>query len=275
MTQNEPFVVGAAMTSFDMPKFRDWLFSANRDLEIQDPCIPALLDADWKPLAQMLKSQLDGYTGRMGIHGPFHGVNISAFDSKIQQTIRDRMLQALEFVEFVGATHMVIHSPFNYFGNQFLNFGRASKLQMQIDATHRTMNDVVAAASDLNCTIVIENIYDKNPAMLLALVNSFESDFVKMSLDIGHAMIMHTTAGGPTPDQWVAAAGTKLGHIHIQDTDSMDDRHWPPGKGHINFYALFEALKKVDNRPRLILEMDNSDWIMEGATHLIDEGLIS
>lgn len=267
---NQPFTVGAALMSYDLPKHLDWILAENRDLEIQDPCMPAILDADWRPLAAQINSLLDGYSGRMGVHGPFYGIKINSFDTKIQQTIRDRMMQALEFVETVNATHMVIHSPFDYFGNQFLNLTKAERLKMEIAATHQTLKGVVAAAADLGCTIVIENIHDKNPAMLLDLVNSFESDFVKMSLDIGHAMVIHKMGGGPSPDQWVAAAGSQLGHIHIQDTDGLDDRHWPPGKGNINFYAFFEELKKLNHTPRLILEMDKSDWIMEGAENLVN-----
>ena len=272
MSLSSPFSVGAALLSFELPKHKDWLMEGHRDIEIQDPCMPAILDSDWKPLAAIIKSQLEGYTGRMGVHGPFYGIKISAFDTKIQDTIRGRMMQALEFIEAVGATHMVIHSPFEYFGNHFQNFAKGDRLKLEIEAVHSTLKGVVPAAADLGCTIVIENIYDKNPAMLLDLVNSFESDFVKMSLDVGHAMIMHQF-GGPSPDQWVAAAGNQLGHVHLQDTDGLEDRHWAPGKGNINFYALFEALQKLDQLPRLILELDNKDWIPEGFEHLKSQGL--
>ena len=259
--------------SFDLPKYKEWILAENRDLEIQDPCMPAILDADWRPLAAQINAQLDGYSGRMGIHGPFYGIKINAFDTKIQQTISERMMQALEFAETINATHMVIHSPFDYFGNHFLNLTKADRLKMEIAAAHQTLKDVIPAAADLGCTIVIENIHDKNPAMLLALVNSFGSEFVKMSLDIGHAMVIHKMGGGPSPDQWVAAAGSQLGHIHIQDTDGLDDRHWPPGRGDINFFAFFEEIKKLNHTPRLILEMDKSDWIIEGAEHLVDQGM--
>ncbi len=272
MSSNNPLSVGAALLSFDLPKYKDWIMPTNRDLEIQDPCMPAILDADWRPLASQLKSQLDGYTGRMGVHGPFYGIKINAFDTKIQQVVRDRMLQALEFVAAVGATHMVIHSPFDYFGNQFLNLTKGKRLKLEIEAAHSTLNEVVANAADLGCTIVIENIHDKNPATLLALVRSFESDFVKMSLDVGHAMLMHQV-GGPSPDQWVAAAGDLLGHVHLQDTDGLQDRHWAPGKGSLNFYALFEELNNLNHVPRLILEMDKSDWILDGYQHLEALGL--
>ena len=273
MSKNKELIVGGALKSFDLLPFQKWILEHNRDLEIQDPCLPALLDADWKNLAKNIGSILDGYTGRMGVHGPFFGLNIGAYDRRIQQVVRDRMLQALEFVEFINATHMVIHSPFNPFGNAFLNLGQSNK--MVLDAAHESLKDAVKVAEDLNCTIVIENIYDKNPAPLLELVQSFESDFVKMSLDTGHAMIMHKMGNGPTPDQWAAAAGDLLGHVHIQDTDGMDDRHWPPGRGAINFFPLFEQIKSLKQTPRLILEMDEVDWILEGNRHLVDQALVA
>jgi len=235
--------------------------------------MPAILDADWRPLAHQIKGNLDGYTGRMGVHGPFYGIKINAFDTKIQDMIRGRMMQALEFIEAVEATHMVIHSPFDFFGNHFINFGKEDRLKLEIEAVHSTLKGVVSAAADLGCTIVIENIHDKNPDKLLALVQSFESDFVKLSLDIGHAMLMHRY-GGPSPDQWVAAAGDWLGHVHIQDTDGLADRHWAPGKGGINFYAFFEALKQLNHAPRLILELDKSDWILDGFSYLETQGFV-
>lgn len=267
MTSNNPPAVGAALLSFDLPKYRDWILSENRDIEIQDPCMPAILDADWRPLAGQIKSQLDGYTGRMGVHGPFYGIKINAFDTKIQQVVRDRMMQALEFVEAIQATHMVIHSPFDYFGNHFLNLTKGTRRKLEIEAAHSTLKDVVSTAADLGCTIVIENIHDRNPDLLLDLVQSFKSDFVRMSLDVGHAMLMQQI-GGPSADQWVAAASDLLGHVHIQDTDGLQDRHWPPGKGSLNFFALFEELNALNHTPRLILEMDKSDWILEGYEHL-------
>jgi sugar phosphate isomerase/epimerase len=85
--------------------------------------------------------------------------------------------------------------------------------------------------------LVFEGIQDKHPGPLLALVGSFESDLVRMSLDIGHAMITNRL-GGPPVDQWVREAGPMLAHLHLQDSDGNIDRHWVPGQGQMNWYAL-------------------------------------
>ena len=54
----------------------------------------------------------DGYTGRLGIHGPFWGFKIDSQDPLIRSVVTRRLLQGLEACEMVGATQMVIHSPF-------------------------------------------------------------------------------------------------------------------------------------------------------------------
>jgi sugar phosphate isomerase/epimerase len=93
-----------------------------------------------------------------------------------------------------------------------------------------------------------------------------------MSLDTGHAFITHRL-GGPPPDQWVREAGALLEHLHLQDTDGNVDRHWAPGNGAINWYALFEALGDLEHRPRLILELRQPREIERAAAWLAERGL--
>jgi sugar phosphate isomerase/epimerase len=79
--------------------------------------------------------------------------------------------------------------------------------------------------------------------------------------------------GGPTPDQWAADAGELLGHVHVVDNDGQYDRHWMPGWGNINWYALFEALRKGAAEPRLILELKDTDEIERAAEWLTAQGV--
>ncbi|MBC8100744.1 MAG: sugar phosphate isomerase/epimerase, partial [Armatimonadetes bacterium] len=107
--------------------------------------------------------------------------------------------------------------------------------------------------------LVIENIFDHHPLMLTALVRSFESEYVRQSLDTGHAYINYTQ-GAPAVDYWVKTAGELLGHVHLQDTDGYSDRHWTIGDGKIDWRCLFAALAELPQQPRLVLELaDNTD----------------
>jgi sugar phosphate isomerase/epimerase len=56
--------------------------------------------------------------------------------------------------------------------------------------------------------------------------------------------------------------------VHLQDTDGLSDRHWCPGNGNLNWYALFTALAALPQRPRLILELHDYAEIPTGAAYL-------
>jgi sugar phosphate isomerase/epimerase len=272
MTIHEPPLVGAALPIALLAEHRDWLIEGQRDLEIQDPCVPQVLDGDWGALARRARDLLDGYRGRLGVHGPFMGLNLIGYDPKIQAAVTERLLQGIAFAAELGASHMVVHSPFMFFGSPFLAHTPANRLEDEIALAHQTLERVVAAAEQAGCTLVIENIQDTNPAPLLALVRSFESERVRMSLDIGHALLTQRI-GGPPPDQWVRDAGPLLAHVHLQDSDGHLDRHWAPGSGAINWYALFEAVTEQQQAPRLILELRDQRQAVAGARWLAERGM--
>jgi len=270
-TQSLP-VVGAAMPIGLLPTHRNWLLEhQGRDLELQDGYMPAVLDGDWKPLVAKAKEALDGYTGRLGIHGPYDGLWMASSDPLVRRMIAERYNKALEFAADLGATHMVIHSPFLFFGHPQMAHTFANGLRQQIEYVHDTLEAVLPMARNLGLTLVIENISDTSPAPLRALVQSFDSEHLRMSLDVGHAFLMQQV-GGPTPDQWVLEAGQLLGHVHLQDNDGFLDRHWNPGQGSINWRALFRALAKIDARPRMILEVRGPE-IAPAWSWMVEQGL--
>ena len=105
---------------------------------------------------------------------------------------------------------MAVNSPFMFFGSPFLPHSLAYDQEAQLELAHLTLEPVLKLVRDIGCTLVTEGIQDKHPAPLLALVRSFATDLVRMSLDIGHAMITNRLGGPPTPlqfavqerDQW-------------------------------------------------------------------------
>lgn len=267
-------ILGASLSCSLLDDHAEWLVSEQRDLEIPDVASnPSLLDGDIPALAASVRATLAGYEGRIGIHAPYEGLPLLTRDPRLQSLATDRLCQALDFVEGIGGSHMVVHSPFLFFGaNPFVAHSATNGRDGQIALVHKVLDPVVARAEEIDCTIVIEGIHDRHPDPLLALVRSFDSDFVRMGLDIGHAFITHRL-GGPPVDQWVREAGPVLGHLHLQDTDGDIDRHWVPGTGRMNWHALFDALAEQSHNPRLILELKQSHRVREGAAWLQSQGL--
>ena len=280
-------MLGAAMPIKHLKEHHVWLLEhGGRDLELQDSCRSEVIDGDWKPLVKEAKTMLEGFTGRIGIHGPYDGLHIGAWDGAVQRFVTERYLKALEFAEGLGEAfdahgrlHMVMHSPFLFFGHPMVTHTKATGLEDQIGWVHATLEKVIERAASIGCVIVIENIRDTNPNPLLELVASFKSESVRMSLDVGHANLMQAI-GGPTPDAWVRAAGHLLGHVHLQDNDAMNDYHWPAGRGGINWQTLLLAIKNLETmqadrpanliQPRLILEVRE---VEQAANFLVGHGL--
>jgi sugar phosphate isomerase/epimerase len=269
--QNLP-TLGVALPLAGVRLHRDWIFEKQRDLEIQDFCQADVLEGDWRSLADQCKAELDGYAGRLGLHGPFWGFGIASMDKDIRAVVARRMMQGLEACEALGATQMVIHSPYTTWDHNNLDNNPGSR-QGVVERAHATLGAAVKRAEEIGCVLVIENIEDVDAHIRVELARSFDSPSVRVSIDTGHANYAHGSTGGPPVDYYVHAAGDMLHHVHLQDTDGYADRHWNPGEGNIAWPAVFRALSRIGGQPRLILEVRDKETVRAGADHLIGLGL--
>ncbi|MEM7736369.1 MAG: TIM barrel protein [Deinococcota bacterium] len=259
--------IGAALMTDQLEPHLDWLKNGARDLEIQDFYQADLLDGDWRSKVDEATKLLGDYPGRMGIHGPFWGLDIANPDPLMREGVQKRLLQGLGAAEALGASHMVVHSPIDPWLHRHILHNDKQRHYV-LDLMKKTLEQPLAEAERIGCTLVIENIKDLDLRLLRDLVSAFDSASLRMSIDVGHAYCMHIQHGAPTPDQYVAAAGSYLAHVHLQDSDGYIDRHWLPGEGDIGFKALFEELAKLEQEPRLIIEVKNKAAVQEAAVWL-------
>jgi len=265
-------VIGAALTVADLERLHNWVMESGRDVELQEFCIPEVLNADWRPLVERYRKLLDGYTGRLGIHGPFWEFDISTRDPDIRAVIQKRLTQGLDVCEALGATNMVIHSPFTIWGHN--NYDNSDgEIERFTRRVHKCIGAAVKRAAEIGCEIVLENVEDIDPHARVRLADTFNSPALKISLDTGHAYYCYKIQGAPPVDYFVKAAGKKLAHIHLQDMDGFADRHWAPGEGEIAWKSVFEAISRYCDNPRLILELDDRKRLVQGAEYLASLGL--
>lgn len=260
-------LLGAAMPLDILEENLEFIIGEHRDLEIQDFIDVSLLKGDWKTPASRIKTLLEGYRGRLGIHGPFWGLNFSNPDADIRKIVTERYLQGLEVCEYMGATQMVIHSPYNFWYNNNIGNVPASSTQI-IEYAHDTLAPVVKYAENIGCTLVVENIEDIDPEARCLLADSFQSPAVAISIDTGHAQFTHGSLNACPVDYFVRAAGNRLQHVHLQDADGYADRHWEIGKGNIHWESVFAALAELESNPRLILELRDKKAILPSVNYL-------
>jgi len=265
-------VIGAALTVAELASYRDWVLDKHRDVELQSFHTAEVLNGDWAPIAAEAKRLLDGYQGRLGIHGPFWGFTIDSMDPDVRAVVQKRMTQGLDVCEAVGATQMVIHSPFTTWDYNNLDMMEGARDKLFTNA-HLTLDAIVARAESQGVTLVMENIEDIDPLDRKRLVESFGSAALKLSIDTGHAQYAHGSTGAPPVDYFVRLAGEMLDHIHLQDADGHADRHWGLGEGNILWTSVFRAIGELPVRPRLLLELRDKAFIPSSMAYLAARGL--
>lgn len=270
----KPLKIGACLKTSEIAQHRDWLFEAARDIELQDFMTHAALTSEFEDRIAAAKTALDGHNGRVGIHGPYEGLDIDNKDAELRPIITARFLKALEAADQIGARQMVLHSPYTaWYQNNI--FGFAGYAQSKLDRIHDVLGPVVRAAEEMGITLVIENIQDIRPETRRAMVDSFGSSAIALSIDTGHAQLARRTASAPPVADFVADAGAQLAHVHLQDVDGHADRHWAPGEGEIEWTAVFRALSTLESAPHLVLELRDKTDIPKGFRALHDLGLVA
>ncbi|MFN4171022.1 MAG: sugar phosphate isomerase/epimerase family protein [Pseudorhodobacter sp.] len=265
-------VLGAAMTLDMLDLHRDWMLSAPRDLEIQSFCTARALTGDLSGPIARTRKLIDGLEGRIGLHGPYIGFTLDSADPDVAMIVQKRLMQALGVCEAIGATQMVVHSPVTGWDHGG-HLDDPNEPLIQIEKLRYLLGPVLKRAEDSGVTLVMENIEDVDPAARCRIVDALASPALKVSLDTGHAQYAHVRLGAPPVDLYVKAAGKRLDHVHLQDSDGFADRHWHPGDGPLNWRAIFAALARLKQNPRLILEVNDLRGLRKGADHLIAMGL--
>lgn len=269
---NTPPLLGAALSLDMLAHHHAWVMESQRDLELQSFCWPNTAEADLGPMIARAKSLLDGHTGKRGLHGPFMSFNIDCADPQIVEIIRARMLRTLDICAELAADQMVIHSPYGLWNEADRATDPAAAF-IQVERVRYVLAPVLKQAEALGVALVIENVEDIDPHARVALAAALKSPHLRVSLDTGHAQMMHSRCGAPPVDAFVLAAGAALEHVHLQDVDGFADRHWHPGEGMIAWRAVFAALAKLPQMPRLILEVNDERGIRNGAEYLAALGL--
>lgn len=188
------------------------------------------------------------------VHAPLTTNVLGAPD---EQWRREKVYVLGEFLRFSGAIEaraMVVHPIPNPI---FVADPEDPALPgLMGPAVRRSLDDLGPIAERAGVPILLENLpYDcdyplLNMAELRPLVDEYPPAQVGLIIDTGHAVLT-----GLDPADEIRIAGERLLGTHLQDTDGLDDRHWLPGTGVIDWDAVREALVQVEYRGAWTFEM--------------------
>ena len=169
---------------------------------------------------------------------PHLGVDLASPDDDVRARDIDTVVSCFEPFAELGGFASILHPS--------RGDVRAGETQTRIDAFRRSLDTLTARAEQLGIRLACENLQHKGEPRPLCRMEDLRRvvdeypETVGICLDTGHA-----NNNGLDPADEARIAGDRLIALHLQDTDALEDRHWPPGLGNINWRRVGAALTEI------------------------------
>lgn len=196
------------------------------DIELDQYCDPRKIDGELAEDARLEIEGLLGKTAKCTLHAPFSELFPAAIDPKARQLAMERLQQAAEYAVLYKAEKMIVHSgwvPLVFFK------------EWHEDRSVEFWEELMAGRND-GLTIVVENVMDDEPYMMLKLIERIKNPNIKLCFDVGHAACVSKV---PVME-WLEVLAPHLGHLHIHNNDGTHDWHKPVFDGIVDMEAFLD-----------------------------------
>jgi len=130
---------------------------------------------------------------------------------------------------------------------------RPDERQPRLDQCRRSIEELLPLAQEYHFSLNVEYLprtcLGNCPEELEYLVAPFDAAHVGICLDVNHVMERHSALPAI-----VARLTPRINSFHISDYDGVDEMHWFPGQGVIDWPRLMDAVRSIDHGVLLIYE---------------------
>lgn len=204
-------------------------------VEMQVFSMPEVLSTDFRHLLKRMASRLALVKGPIGYHGAFVDTVHYSPDREVMRTARMRYLQSMDLAESLGARYVLFHSQYN----------PLIRLRTYPEIYHGQSllfwPDMIDEAARRGLTIYVENMFDDSPGPLRRLADAVDSPCLKLCLDVSHCAL-HSNLD---VEDWIAAFGPHLRHVHLNDCKDTYDDHLGLGQGVLDLPRIIRTLKQT------------------------------
>ena len=191
------------------------------------------------------------------IHAPFLDLNPGALDPSIRAVSHHRIQQVMQAAELLRPRVIVVHPGYDdirYGGNRLL------WLKNSIDFWRA----FVPKARELGTILAVENIFEKEPSTIKALIEAIDDPCVRHCFDVGHWNMFATV----TLEEWFSELGEYVVESHIHDNHGESDEHLPVGEGVIDFEQFFPILTQYAPEAVWTIEAHNTEHLQRALKNI-------
>jgi len=196
--------------------------------------------AEVKAMGERLSAEGIG----VSVHGPLFDLNPGSLDRIIRDYTKFNFMRCLNISALLKASIVVFHLGLNPLIPKDYR-------ELWLKTSMKTWRPVVNQAKRLGIVIAIENMFLNAPHLLRDVVDSVDSPYMQVCLDIGHVNVYSTVP----LEEWLRVLGTRTVKIHINDNDARNDLHLAFGEGNMNYELVYALLQKHRINAIMTLEM--------------------
>ena len=224
-------------------------------LEIAEYCTAWNLDNKLSETDAQVQKKLAEIPKRV-LHAPFNELFPCAIDPKARTLASERYWQAIRLAEKYGAEKVIIHGGYN---------PRIYYPQWYVEQSILFWNDFL---QETNMLIVLENVLEETPDMLLDIVKGVGDPRLRLCLDVGH---VNAYSQIPVMD-WLKAWAPYLSHFHLHNNDGSCDSHCALNQGTIPMQELLLATQELCPEATFTLEVMEAEpsvkWLEENLWNI-------
>ncbi len=225
----------------------------NPEIGVNGDVIDTHSKKDFSEIASLLRQEGLLIT----LHGPFYDLAPGGIDKKILQATRERLQQVFDLVPVFEPLSVVCHT--GYEKKRYHEVEDA-----WLETTLETWIPIVEHLQGTGTTLMIENVFEKTPRILLKLFEGLDSEKVGFCFDPGHMSAFSETDMA----SWLKALGPRIKELHLHDNDGTGDDHLAIGAGNIDFEFLFEYMNENRLRPIITVEAHKEKWMWQSLEAL-------
>lgn len=203
-----------------------------------------LLNLDKTATVRRLGDELAERGVVVTVHAPIFDLNPGSLDPVVRKHTRRCWERAIGVAGALGARHINFHTG-------FLPLLPASTLPGWLALSLETWERTVELAGDAGLVLLLENMFEPSPQVLLDLREQLLARHVGFTLDVAHVYIY----GSVAPEVWWQALGEGIREVHLHDTDTFSDDHLPIGEGALDWRRVFADLFRYAPNAIKVIEM--------------------
>jgi sugar phosphate isomerase/epimerase len=218
------------------------LFLAHRlrpEIGLEGDCLWTADRAEFEAVADQLRRHDLPCT----LHAPFSDLAPGAADRRIREVSRDKLRRAFELASMFKPRAIVCHLGYDHHKHSY-------KFNDWLCHSLDTWNELLDLAEKSSTPVMLENTYEKTPAIHHALLTKLAGRDIGFCLDVGHL----TAYAHSTWQAFLDVLLPWLRHLHLHDNSGERDEHIAIGRGCFPFRELFAFLRQRQLHPLITLE---------------------